>query len=356
MSRINVKKYKGVFYREVTAHDSPRADRSFDICWYEDGKKMWLTTGRASEGMTAEESSKIRMEILTKPKDEKQNLTVDKVLDLWEKAKSSRQVSSRINIHLRPALGKLKMSELTTPHVEAIVSELLATGRSPMTANIAANTLSAAINNASRLGLWEGKNPASKAAGLRLPKLNNKGERYFTKEEADSLINELGRHSSWWADAASVSLYTGARLTEIYRMRAADLDEESGTIMITAKGGGREPLLLVKEATEILLNRIKTEPRADGLIFGRRRSDTIQKVIADLGLNAGVTDPRQKAWFHTFRHTFASWLVQNGADLYTVQKLMRHKNIMMTQRYAHLRPSDQREKLEIIRAIMNPKD
>lgn len=40
--------------------------------------------------------------------------------------------------------------------------------------------------------------------------------------------------------------------------------------------------------------------------------------------------------FHTLRHTYASWLVQSGVDLYSVQKLMRHSNSKMTERYSHL--------------------
>jgi site-specific recombinase XerD len=56
----------------------------------------------------------------------------------------------------------------------------------------------------------------------------------------------------------------------------------------------------------------------------------------ELGFNAGVTDRRQRVVFHTLRHTFASWLVQNGTDLYTVSKLLGHSDISMTQRYSHL--------------------
>ena len=44
--------------------------------------------------------------------------------------------------------------------------------------------------------------------------------------------------------------------------------------------------------------------------------------------------------FHSLRHTFASWLVQTGVDLYTVQKLMGHSTISMTERYAHLAPDN----------------
>ncbi|WP_279076161.1 tyrosine-type recombinase/integrase, partial [Bilophila wadsworthia] len=52
---------------------------------------------------------------------------------------------------------------------------------------------------------------------------------------------------------------------------------------------------------------------------------------------------------HTMRHTFASWLAQSGkVTLMELQKLMRHKNITMTMRYAHLFPGQESEKLSII--------
>ncbi|MDR4025488.1 MAG: tyrosine-type recombinase/integrase [Bilophila sp.] len=52
---------------------------------------------------------------------------------------------------------------------------------------------------------------------------------------------------------------------------------------------------------------------------------------------------------HTMRHTFASWLAQSGkVTLMELQKLMRHKNITMTMRYAHLFSGQESEKLSII--------
>jgi site-specific recombinase XerD len=60
------------------------------------------------------------------------------------------------------------------------------------------------------------------------------------------------------------------------------------------------------------------------------------EVVADLDLNNGITDRRQRVYFHTCRHTFASWHVSAGTDLYTVKELMGHSVIAMTERYSHL--------------------
>nr|MCR4665749.1 tyrosine-type recombinase/integrase [Desulfovibrio sp.] len=61
-------------------------------------------------------------------------------------------------------------------------------------------------------------------------------------------------------------------------------------------------------------------------------------ILRDTKLNEGITDPQDKVVLHTLRHTYASWLVQAGLLLYTVQRLMGRKSIIMTQRYAHLAP------------------
>lgn len=67
-------------------------------------------------------------------------------------------------------------------------------------------------------------------------------------------------------------------------------------------------------------------------------SHTFDRTMKDLGFNAGVDDRRDKATFHTLRHTFASWHVQNGTDLYTVKELLGHSTIALTEIYSHLKP------------------
>ena len=69
-----------------------------------------------------------------------------------------------------------------------------------------------------------------------------------------------------------------------------------------------------------------------------RISKTFNRVVTKLNLNKDITDTRQKVVFHSLRHTYASWLVESGVSLYTVQKLMGHENISMTERYSHLSP------------------
>src|SRR5690606_10854905 len=80
---------------------------------------------------------------------------------------------------------------------------------------------------------------------------------------------------------------------------------------------------------------------SDFVFEGRRGqlnilSYTFRRIVEKLGFNKGIDDPRLKVCFHTCRHSYASWMVDQGQDLYTVQKLLGHKTNVMTQRYAHL--------------------
>jgi integrase len=65
-------------------------------------------------------------------------------------------------------------------------------------------------------------------------------------------------------------------------------------------------------------------------------SNSFDRAVRDLKFNDGVFDHRQRVCFHTFRHIFASWLVEAGTDLYTVKELMGHGTLTMTERYSHL--------------------
>ncbi len=65
-------------------------------------------------------------------------------------------------------------------------------------------------------------------------------------------------------------------------------------------------------------------------------SSSFERAVNAIGLNENITDPRRKVVFHTLRHTYASWLVDQKVELYTVKALLGHSSISMTERYAHV--------------------
>jgi integrase len=159
---------------------------------------------------------------------------------------------------------------------------------------------------------------------------------------------------------ALLSLKTGLRAGEIFNLKWAHVDFARGFInIVDTKSGRNRAAYLTSEVKALLENLYGTGKVQDSFVFTARKwkhnkaitasttdSEEIQvkaisaafrKVIdEDTKFNENVKDPRQKVCFHTLRHTFASWLVENGTDLYTVKELMGHSTLAMTERYSHL--------------------
>ena len=83
-------------------------------------------------------------------------------------------------------------------------------------------------------------------------------------------------------------------------------------------------------------------------------SKTFSRAVDAIGVNDNIQDRMHKVVFHTLRHTFASWLAQDGQDLYLIQKLLGHKDAKMTQRYAHLAPDSLKKGIDRINEISKP--
>jgi integrase len=141
---------------------------------------------------------------------------------------------------------------------------------------------------------------------------------------------------------AIISLHSGLRAGEIFSLTWGDIDLQRGIMTLRdTKSGRTRPAFMTEDVKRILAD--KDRGGNDDLIFTdpmgnkiKAMSRSFERIVTDLGFNEGVTDPRQKVVFHTLRHTYASWLVESGVDLYKVQKLMGHSTISLTERYAHL--------------------
>jgi integrase len=127
------------------------------------------------------------------------------------------------------------------------------------------------------------------------------------------------------------------RIAEIFGLKWSDLHYREELIAVRAKlKGGKVryvpmPLELATEFRRYLevLREERIFPPEPGATRERQRVDKSFDTI--LGL-AGIVDFR----FHDLRHTFASWYMMNGGDLYELAKILGHSNIKMTERYAKL--------------------
>ncbi len=182
--------------------------------------------------------------------------------------------------------------------------------------------------------------------------MDDKRDRFLSRDEAARLLALLKqRRSLITHDAALLALFCGLRMGEILALTWADIDLENGVIFIKdPKSKYNRHAYITAEVRAMLTERLAGQAKAEKVLMGVNGgcsvaivAQTFRAGVEELGLNDGISDRRQKVVFHTLRHTFASWLVQLGQPLYTVSKLMGHRNIRWTERYAHLDPEIQRE-------------
>jgi integrase len=361
-------KHSGVYYREsATRTHGGRPDRCF-VVWYTDADKKghWHTVGWASEGINERYAIAKRQELLGQVARGKspallRSYTVGDAVALytdWAKGegKSIERETVRYDGNLRADLDSVPISAVT-PHMLTQIKNRLLMRLAPGTVMHCFSFLRRAIYHAISDGKYTGTNPVAtkRTSKFKMPSVQNSGVRYLTPEEARLLLDELKKSASpQLHDMSMLSLKTGMRVTEIFSVRAQDVDKANGLIHFVAKGGKREFVHAPADVIDMLLG-YKRRPGA--LIFQSRDGGPISygvskafvRAVDRLRLNEGITDKRHRVWFHTWRHTFASWLAQSGqVTLLELKELMRHETLAMTDRYAHLIPGHQRKLLPII--------
>jgi integrase len=230
---------------------------------------------------------------------------------------------------------------IKAPDIENVKDNMISKGQSERSVQYAMSTITLVFKYANTIDLFDGTIPTSK---VKTPKKDNKRERFLTKKEAEILLDALKAANEQVHDMAILSLYCGLRAGEIFDLEWQDVNFDNKRLFIKDRKNGGNALLPMHDKVVEMLQRRKPE-HAIGYVFKSTNgekvldiSNSYERAVERLGLNANITDRRQKVVFHTLRHTYASWLVMKGVDLYTVQRLMGHKDITMTQRYAHLAP------------------
>ena len=176
---------------------------------------------------------------------------------------------------------------------------------------------------------WEllNENPA---LGARLPKLPPGRTRFLTPDE---LRTALEAAPEWLRAPMAFAACTGVRRGEMLSLKWADVNLEQRRLYLRNTKNGAVRILPLSDAA---LQVLGTLPNglADGLVFAGVKELSHSITTTQIFRKVGIKD----ASFHTLRHTAASWLVQQGVDLYAVGKLLGHKSARMTERYAHLSP------------------
>ncbi len=189
---------------------------------------------------------------------------------------------------------------------------------------------------------WK-ENPAEK---LKAPKIEKKLPDILTVEEVDLLLRQpKGNTAKGIRDKAMLELLyaTGIRVSELIGLKVNDINLKLG--YLNCSSGGRERVIPFGTTAKQAVENYMAKSRAQ--LLGEGKSDFLflncsgksmsrqgfWKVLKGYAASAGI---HQDITPHTLRHSFAAHLVQNGADLKSVQEMMGHSDISTTQIYMNM--------------------
>ncbi|MEO1571667.1 MAG: site-specific integrase [Bacteroidota bacterium] len=178
--------------------------------------------------------------------------------------------------------------------------------------------------------------------------------RLVTCIEADAAMQQMEGGNRWLLDAVRVAVGSGLRLGELAALRWGAVDFDAGVLHVrntddfTTKSGRKRPVPIVGEAAPVL-ERLHAEACASSRSGKPGARTPVLRGATGKALAGDYASRRFRHYrrlsglpealrFHSLRHTFASWWVQRGGDLYRLKEIMGHADLKTTMKYAHLRP------------------
>jgi integrase len=316
------------------------------------------------------------------------SITVAEAAELWLKATKldERERSTLVQYRghvdhcIIPLIGRAKLADLSTPRIQRFADDLLSRPKadgsgeplSRSTARKVLASLKGIIRNAQRQGLIS-KNPAQPIS-IRMSKRGTAklkaGRDFPSKAEINAVLNAVA--GSRWRPLIVTAVFTGMRSSELRGLRWEDVDLDAKLIHIHQRadfwGTMGAPKSEARERTiPLVLTVVNTLkewrlacPRQEGkldLVFPNgvgkveSHSNICNRCFYPLLIGAGLTEDtgekdadgrpilRAKYGFHTMRHFFASWLLDQGFSLKKAQAMLGHATMAMTaDTYGHLLP------------------
>jgi integrase/recombinase XerC len=260
-------------------------------------------------------------------------------------------LSSFLEFLARDFLGK-EAADIRPEEVDALAvrSFLAAMTRKGLAKTSQGRTLSA-VRSLFRFACREGVLAANPAQGVRTPKAPKTLPRHLRPGEVENLIEAPdGDEPLVRRDRAILELLyaAGLRVSELVGLDWQDVDLKARVVRVMGKGGKERMVPFGRPAAEAL--RRWLEPwegvRGPGKgekgggepvflnTFGGRLTDRSVRRVIDKWVDAAAV--ARGVHPHTLRHTFATHLLENGADLRAIQELLGHSSLSTTQKYTHL--------------------
>lgn len=196
--------------------------------------------------------------------------------------------------------------------------------------------------------LLEGDLQQNPSELLETPKLRRKIPSFLSVPEIDAMLACIDRSTPEGERNYSLleTLYScGLRVSELINLRISDLHLKHDYIKVTGKGNKERLIPMGKKAKKLIQtyisqvrSQIAVQKDAGDIVYLNKRGAGLSRVmvfyiIKDLAKKAGI---RKSLSPHTFRHSFATHLVEGGADLRAVQEMLGHESITTTEIYTHL--------------------
>ena len=343
--------YPGVYYVMGNSVASGKPERIFRVRYRKEGKTIEETAGRQYQhNMTAAKAarmrarriegdqlsnSELREQLVAQKEAEANRWTFDRLWDAYKEATPLKGLlydENRYDKHIRPTFADKEPKQLVPLDLDRARIKLLKKLK-PQTVKHILALIRRLINFGINKQLCEGPGFA-----ITMPRVDNQKTEDLTSDQLQSLLKALEKTKNIQvANLMRMALYTGMRRGELFGLKWVDIDFDRGFILIRhPKGGTSQKIPLNEIVKELLQNhpRIKSAYVFPGE-NGKRRTDithSVNKIKKDAGL------PTNFRALHGLRHVYASALASSGkVDMYTLQKLLTHKDPATTQRYAHLR-------------------
>lgn len=283
----------------------------------------------------------------------------------WAERQRSFKQKEHIIGQLKETFGNIPLRRFNSMLLEQFQSERLQKGKKkvkvaqnewrylpnkPATINRQLATLKHMFTKAVDWNMVE-EETLKRVRRVKLLEENNKRLRYLSKEECQALINASDTHLKPIVIAA---LNTGMRKGEILSLKWDNVDLKHGFILLDRTKNGERREIPINDTLKGTLQSVRRRLDVPYVLYDSVTAKPFLDVKRSFNTamrKAGIRDFR----FHDLRHTFASHLVMAGVDLTTVSRLLGHKSLTMTLRYAHLAPSHMVKAVDLLDTTLNDK-
>ena len=179
------------------------------------------------------------------------------------------------------------------------------------------------------------------------PKIDSKIPLVLSTDEIDKIISSAFSKKYGLRNQAIIEIMysCGLRVSELTEMKISNIFFDESLIKILGKGNKERFIPLSSIAKKLLYNYIKYnrkklsyDKQSVDIVFLNNRGKKLTRVMVYNIINDAALDAKinKKISPHTLRHSFATHLIENGADIISIQKMMGHENVVTTEKYLHV--------------------